>query len=102
MRLAGGNGPHEGRIEVFHAGQWGTVCDDSWNQRDTDVVCRSLGYPSGQVVEHGDFGMGSGPIWMDEVQCSGDESSLEHCPRNDWGDEDCSHYEDVALVCCEW
>ncbi len=37
--------------------------------------------------------------WLDELRCRGTESRLIDCPANTIGDEDCSHLEDVALVC---
>lgn len=44
VRLMGGAVSHEGRLEVFYRGQWGTVCDDGWTDSNTQVVCRQLGY----------------------------------------------------------
>ena len=43
VRLVGGQSPREGRVEVFYNKQWGTVCDDGFNQAAARVVCNSLG-----------------------------------------------------------
>ncbi len=46
IRLADGNSPFEGRVEVCYDGVWGTVCDDHWGDAEVAVVCRQLGYSS--------------------------------------------------------
>lgn len=43
VRLVDGESRKEGRIEVFINGQWGSVCDDGWNDINAGVVCRQLG-----------------------------------------------------------
>lgn len=100
MRLAAGPGRCAGRVELFQAGEWGTVCDDGWDLRDAQVVCRQLGCGhalGAPGAAH--FGAGAGRIWMDELACEGHEAALWRCPSRGWGRHDCSHKEDAGVLC---
>ena len=62
IRLVNGSGPHEGRVEVYHERRWGTVCDDGWDKKDGDVVCRMLGFRGvEEVYRTARFGQGKSP-----------------------------------------
>ncbi|XP_064388501.1 neurotrypsin-like [Halichondria panicea] len=107
LRLVGSfgqTGGFSGRLEVYNSGQWGTVCDDSFGSNDARVSCRQLGYSTytryGTVGTLG-FSQASSTTrtWLDELRCSGTESRLIDCPANAIGFGDCSHSEDVALIC---
>ncbi|XP_037686478.1 LOW QUALITY PROTEIN: neurotrypsin [Choloepus didactylus] len=99
IRLAGGKDSHEGRLEVYYKGQWGTVCDDGWTELNTYVVCRLLGFKYGKQVSAIDFEESTGPIWLDDISCSGKETSFLQCSGRPWGRHDCSHREDVGVAC---
>jgi len=43
LRLAGSGQAREGRLEVYHNGRWGTVCDDAFGDVDASVACFQLG-----------------------------------------------------------
>ena len=49
------------------------------------------------------FGPGDpdSPIWLDDVQCSGSETNILQCERNDFGSHNCRHSEDVGLICAD-
>jgi hypothetical protein len=98
VRLAGGNTPTSGRVEISYNGQWGTVCDDSFNDHAAAVVCRMLGL-NGGTSRGTSFGPGSGPIHLDDLVCSGREHSLFECSHPGLGSHNCGHREDVGVRC---
>ena len=100
LRLVGGSNAMEGRVEVYYNGEWGTVCRDFWDLRDAIVVCRQLGYTTAvRRSIDAEFGEGTGRIWLDNVHCSGTESTLSSCNANAWGNNNCYHTWDAGVVC---
>nr|XP_012602452.1 scavenger receptor cysteine-rich domain-containing protein SCART1-like [Microcebus murinus] len=100
LRVRGGADGCSGRVELWHGGSWGTVCDDSWDLADAEVVCRQLGCGRAvDALEGAAFGPGSGPVWLDEVGCRGSEAFLRDCPAQRWGRGDCAHKEDAGVRC---
>ncbi|XP_053374257.1 deleted in malignant brain tumors 1 protein-like [Mercenaria mercenaria] len=87
-----------GRLEVFLNGEWGTVCDDSFDTHAANVVCKMLGYGRGEYYGRARYGQGTGPILLDNVDCTGNESILFDC-EIDYDTSDCGHHEDVGVSC---
>ncbi|XP_076026960.1 scavenger receptor cysteine-rich type 1 protein M130-like [Genypterus blacodes] len=100
IRLVNGTDRCSGRVELLHQGQWGTVCDDDWDIRNAEVVCREMDCGTAFEAKAGAFfGRGQGRIWLDNVVCQGNESSLAHCRRPSYGEHNCEHSEDAGVEC---
>ena len=85
---------------MYYNGEWGTVCDDGWDDTDATVVCRQLGfYSSVRAIGSAGFGQGTGSIWLDNVKCTGNESTLASCGHVGVGITSCSHSKDAGVVC---
>lgn len=100
IRAVGGKDGCSGRVEVWHRGSWGTVCDDSWDVQDAEVACRQLGCgPALSALAEAAFGEGTGPIWLEQVECRGTEPSLQDCWARTADGGACRHKEDAAVNC---
>ena len=100
VRLANGPTRYEGRVEVYHNGEWGTVCDDGWDLNDAQVVCSELDLGKAVDARHSSYyGQGSGPIWLDDLHCVGNEQSIGDCTHLGWGRHYCYHSEDAGVKC---
>ncbi|XP_011826488.1 PREDICTED: T-cell differentiation antigen CD6 isoform X2 [Mandrillus leucophaeus] len=101
LRLVDGGSACAGRVEMLEHGEWGSVCDDTWDLEDAHVVCRQLGCGwAVQAVPGLHFTPGHGPIHRDQVNCSGAEAYLWDCPGLP-GQHYCGHKEDAGVVCSE-
>ena len=100
IRLAGSSSHNQGRVEVYYNGEWGTVCDDGWDDTDAGVVCRQLGFYS-WVRAYGSarYGQGIGPIWLNRLSCFGNESSLFECDLLSFRTKNCTHSNDASVYC---
>ena len=104
LRLADGDGPKSGRLEVYLDGTWGTVCDDYFYQSEAKVACRQLGHVNARRwhVSAGHLGLipdETTPIHMDDVDCDGSETRLVDCTHKRLSN--CVHFEDVVLQCSD-
>lgn len=118
IRLMDGGDEKEGRVEICAdedsgdktPASWGTICNDYWTNDDADVACRALGYdqsePGAGRFLRSPFGAGPGPIWLDDMLCNGNESTLLDCPlasgrraRDAIGVHNCKSSEVVGVRC---
>ena len=82
LRLRGGASHNEGRLEIYHDSEWGTVCDDFFRRVDAKVACKQMGYTGAEAVLT-DVAVALGKrFWLDDVNCVGDEDELTKCFYN--------------------
>ena len=99
IRLVGSSTEGKGIVEIMYQGIWGTICDDGWDDIDATVVCRELGYLNGTVPKLL-LSTSQGPVWLNKVECLGNESKVSQCPHSGVGNVgNCSHDQDAAVQC---
>ncbi len=85
---------------MYHDAVWGSVCDDQWDISDAQVVCRQLGCGAALRADRNSvFGAGEGVVWLNRVECRGNEIHLWDCPLSLKNHTDCSHKEHAGLTC---
>ena len=99
VRLVDGSTHREGRVEIMYQDEWGSVCDDYFTDLSAEVICRQLGFTGGVTRYNAYFQQATGPIWMDDVGCTGQERGLGECWHDGWGKSDCCHGDDVGVIC---
>ena len=97
-------GPYiQGHVEIFHNNEWGSICDDNFDQNNNGaiVLCRMMGLEAG--VYSSSYRQSSVTksrrIWLDDVRCTGTETHINQCRHRGWGSHNCGHSEDVAIRC---
>ncbi|XP_028407369.1 deleted in malignant brain tumors 1 protein-like [Dendronephthya gigantea] len=90
-----------GRVEVLHHGYWGAICARGWNRENARVVCRQLGYDpdDAKTFQWNLVPPASGPLWLKNVRCIGDEQNITSCSYDGWGFTSCLS-DGVAGVHC--
>uniref|UniRef100_A0A8B9T3F9 SRCR domain-containing protein n=1 Tax=Anas platyrhynchos TaxID=8839 RepID=A0A8B9T3F9_ANAPL len=98
IRTVGGKDGCSGRVEIWHRGTWGTLCDNAWDMRDAEVACRQLGCgPAVYALGQAAAGEGTGPMWL--MECRGTELSLQDCWAQPGDSAACQHKADAAVHC---
>ena len=72
--MVGGN-DNSGRLEVYHEGQWGSVCSDQFGYQEATVACRMMGYSSAKQAFTNEYEASS----LSQFKCDGKESHLSDC-----------------------
>ena len=100
LSTSGSYSGHAGRVEVYNSGSWGTVCDDSWSINDANVACHQLGFGYALAANCcAAFGQGSGSILLDDLACTGSESSLVSCTHQGIGTHNCWRGKNSGVIC---
>ena len=102
-----------GRVQIYHAGQWGNICRIGFHDTDTfslssagdyeaHVACKQLGYETGTLWDQASDAQGkpSEFVWLSQLYCREDDSRLVECGRGmAWGETSCRYYESAGVSC---
>lgn len=101
-RIAGGTDFY-GRVEISVDGVWGSLCRNYWDARDAHVLCKQLGFATGEATFES-FPGGEGPVWEGNLRCDRSDASLDKCSHEGWRQvqsfSSCANHKRDAGVFC--
>ena len=100
-RLSGGESQRDGLVHVYYNKTWGWVCGDQWDKRDADVACRMMDFDGSlsAYFETENDTETELPVWLNNVQCAGNESSLFACVHGGFGYHGCKGKRKAGVRC---
>ncbi|XP_078088580.1 scavenger receptor cysteine-rich domain-containing protein DMBT1-like [Mustelus asterias] len=100
IRLVNGTNMCSGRVEVYRNSIWGTICDDGWDVKAANVVCKVLNCGTAlSATRDAYYEEGNGVIWPHNVSCDGTEYALDQCSAKPWVENNCTHSWDAGVIC---
>ncbi|KAM4631111.1 scavenger receptor cysteine-rich type 1 protein M130-like [Polymixia lowei] len=99
VRLVNGSGPCSGRVEVKSDQSWASVCEDDFDWKDAQVVCREFDCGAPTALQGALYGEVEAPIRTKEFQCKGNESLLQDCTTSSPTRNTCSPGKAGGLTC---
>ncbi|XP_013413091.1 deleted in malignant brain tumors 1 protein-like [Lingula anatina] len=103
IRLKDGDTQYQGRVEIYHNGEWRRVCEEGWGLNDAKVACRQLGYEGTHTAYNNHNPRGTGSFWVSNLNCAGTEDRLAQCSSLGWGtiSSYCGtgDYDDAGVIC---
>ena len=104
MRLMDGLSSNCGRVEIFYDNEWGTICDENWQEINANVVCKQLGYERALTFSNytdigfPDYGSGEESPML-ELNCPPLANSISECTHNGWSVHNRTN-DNHLRVCC--
>ncbi|XP_053388861.1 neurotrypsin-like [Mercenaria mercenaria] len=97
IRLAGGTTAHSGQVEIQNSGGWQTFCYDTFDENTGNVICRMLGFSTGNAEIKSTNGLQNvDDLFAKQLSCNGTENDLTQCK---WLEHSCANNQIVEINC---
>ena len=90
----------KGTLQICFNNAWGAVCHDNlFGDADARVACQQVGGYERKIV--GDIGSApiTGPMFLSELGCRGDETSLLDCQYYKYIGSECVSPDNAVITC---